>query len=394
MTFQVGDRVRLKLTGAVGTILSRPTIGGRVDYEQDFRPSAVWETDDTELEPHVDVFPIAADKDPWRESEPRAERGASYCGSLGSSVGYNSGGVWACTRAQHSTGHHVSRDLDGNVNARWPQAAPAEKRGNWKREPPPVGAVVTYGNGLNEIFATVFRVDGDAILARFSSGVEWEIERAAWELGSVNLRTEKRGPRVGDEVVLAEPKPNSVGRVGERGAVDRHDGDHFHVMFERWGSTLHMSEFGTVVVPPAEWDARQKRDTERAPALKVFDGESGQRLISEPPPEGRFDFIKNGDVTGTYPTPKCQPTTPESIKAAADALTRHLESVTVHPSAVARSLFELDFAEHAIRVGDDGRGGIGKAAVLERMWSRASAETLAEYGWRAAIVLKRAGEIQ
>jgi hypothetical protein len=90
----------------------------------------------------------------------------------------------------------------------------------------------------------------------------------------------------------------------------------------------------------------------------------------EPPPESRFDFINGltGDVLGPL---------------FSDRLI----------SRYARSLFELDFDEHAIRVGDEGRGGIGKAAVLARMWERASEETRSTYEWRAAIVLKRSGEL-
>lgn len=60
---------------------------------------------------------------------------------------------------------------------------------------------------------------------------------------------------------------------------------------------------------------------------------------------------------------------------------------------VAIALFELDMDEHACRVGDEKRGGIGKAAVLERMGWRLSEEMREVYMWRAAIVLRRAGEM-
>lgn len=78
------------------------------------------------------TFPIPADKDPWRESEPAVagrfgfvDIDALYClAQQGKGLSYY------CNRAKNHAGHHVARALPrGDVLERWPQSPPAKKTG-------------------------------------------------------------------------------------------------------------------------------------------------------------------------------------------------------------------------------------------------------------------------
>jgi hypothetical protein len=232
------------------------------------------------------TFPIPADEDPWAKTEPDARPLPMH------QMCQLESDAWACTRLRGHAGHHISRHSKGDVADRWPQAAPAEKR----------------------------------------------------------------GPRYGDEIVVAKQIRDSwTLLVGDRGTVISVGPSSFGAVFGMATRCIAISRFGTDVILASDWDAGQKRDTERCP-----------------PPDAS----------------QVQPEQPEGNAAFLHDLVNEIT-----PQRLARALFELDFDEHAIRVGDDGKGGIGKAAVLERMWSRVSDETRGEYEMRAAIALKRAGEL-
>jgi hypothetical protein len=264
------------------------------------------------LSDHVDTFPISADKDPWRQSEPSSSK---CCKAIGTRDGFH----WECTRAPLHAGHHVARIIAGDVCFRWPQeTAP------------------------------------------------------------------KPGPRVGDEVVAAE-LVYGMG-PGHRGSIVSTEPKEgvFAVRFQydRPGFRFFKNiDFGGKIVPAAEWDARQKAPPAPTGVAGVCgDGGPIHLLSPEPPPAGRFDFLKPFHDNFI-------------IQAQLSGLPQPELMCTAKVTSFARALFELDFAEHAIRVGDEGKGGIGKAAVLARMWERASEDTRSTYEWRAAVVLKRAGEL-
>lgn len=121
--FSIGDRVR-RLHDSERIPAGTPgTVGGgsHPDWRTvQFDNGVVITVDRTDLTPHVDEFPIAADDDPWRESEPNRNGRQDCCDELH--------GLFGCTRAVGHVGHHVARDaeLDGNVHDRWPQGAPLQ----------------------------------------------------------------------------------------------------------------------------------------------------------------------------------------------------------------------------------------------------------------------------
>jgi hypothetical protein len=244
-------------------------------------------------------FPIAADKDPWRDTAPRVSP-CNWC-RASAPPRFKVAGLpfVVCNLHTRHSGHHIARDTTAGdmVLARWPQEA-------------------------------------------------------------------KPGPVVGMDVVCTKEGAAFGVVPGARMRVDAIGDHYFHASRGMTKFTFPCSQFGIDVIPAADWDAQQKRDTIPAPPLKVYDGESGQRLRTEPPPEGRFDFLA--------------PTI-----AARELFTTRL----------AIALFEADNAGTLARVADDGRGGIGTAAVRERLvWGSAECQREA-YMLEAAALLKRAGEL-
>jgi hypothetical protein len=343
-TFQVGDRVRTIQDepgfpkGAVATVAEVVRdYGLRLQFDGAPAPDrAVWVP--SILQPHVDTFPISADKDPWRESEPGlpAANGEGWCGEEVPRALVPGCYIRpACSRAAHS-GHHVARDTECNVIARWPQTAPAEKR----------------------------------------------------------------GPQVGDEVVRTEVNyPMCYPKIpfGARGLIETVLGGDIYARFSRQCSTsiyVRHADWGVYFVTAAEWDERQRitnGDVTPVP-LTISKLKVGGSCIHHHDASGCAvcNPGKSGQVIidGKWVDPPDRRAGMYEIREGADAIV-----ALVSIERMARALFELDMDERAAAIGDDGKGGIGKAAVLDRMWRTASAEVKAYCEWRAAIVLKRAGAL-
>jgi hypothetical protein len=127
MAFQVGDRVRISAkrseTSAVhgktatvdayveGDCLVSDRVRVTIDHT-----NALWLLKVSDVEPYVDTFPIPAERDPWRETEPYCGTGESFCARN------SPDGQARCNRACQHAGHHVARFWrGGEVRARWPQ---------------------------------------------------------------------------------------------------------------------------------------------------------------------------------------------------------------------------------------------------------------------------------
>lgn len=107
--YQIGDRVRC-VAMDIGTVL-----GPTEDYYfVQLDGSGVVTCHCDHLRPHVDTFPIEAEKDPWRESERNARGKESSCLARGPGDGS------FCDRIEGHSGYHVERDRRGNVLRRWP----------------------------------------------------------------------------------------------------------------------------------------------------------------------------------------------------------------------------------------------------------------------------------
>ncbi|HMJ53584.1 MAG TPA: hypothetical protein VK540_15965, partial [Polyangiaceae bacterium] len=122
-------------------------------------------------------FPIPADLDPWRESEPNRNGRQDCCDARRHG--------FVCTRAVGHVGSHVARDaeIDGNVYDRWPQEASRAE----KRELPGRGAIVAddLGNWARVSYVTS---DGDWIRTQYvNDGTPWTISRHAWQAGAFKL---------------------------------------------------------------------------------------------------------------------------------------------------------------------------------------------------------------
>lgn len=218
-------------------------------------------------------------------------------------------GAYVCTRAPHSGGHHVSRIGDGTVNARWPNDVPKP--------------------------------------------------------------AEPTGPVVGMEVVATQrPWPASTVVEGTRGRVDELFSTGPHVVFPMGSVQYQNKDYGDLIIPAAEWDARQKRDTERCAAPVVGGEPIRVSKVSPlgPPPEGRFDFLD-------------------------DLGPADIEFTALFIAKLAIALFEEDNAGTIARVADDAQGGIGTAEARARLVWRSAECQREQYMREAAALLKRAGDL-
>lgn len=292
MKFQFGDRVKRGVhpltcdakvpVGTPGTVVDIVNDCFRVQFDN----GGIANCSPHYLAPHVDTFPIPADKDPWKASEPNAAPFEHEC-AASSRLGFE------CSRSANHRGHHVARGGAAGVCDRWPQSAPpAEKSG------PAVGT---------------------------------EVVRTLKHIELADLPVGARGV-----VMLADER---------RFSVDFRSPAHRRVDF------LVAYHWGTLVVPAAEWDASQRRDTTPCPAPFI---------------------IQSQRATGVG-EPKLM--------------------VPCSLPQMARALFDHDHELIALRLCDPNHDGNGKQAFLDRAWERASAEKLGEYEWKAAVVLKRAGEL-
>lgn len=310
-TFKAGDRVCVIGNGPVpkgtlGTVLCLEWNGATNRCLFDNGTETQYASD--RLAHHVDSFPIAAANDPWRNTEPGDldDEDPNRCPAYD---GPDTSCDYQCSRVAAHNGHHVARNGEGQILARWPQSAPAEKRG------PRVGDEV--------VFAKSYCERSGAVLA----GVPGRIVAVTWFQFDV-------------EVVLFG---------GDR--------DTYHLAPE---------SFGDVIILAAEWDAQQKRDTIPAPRPS----EPGKSvpplppLNYGPPPAGNLDFLA-----------------PHNLER------------DIFAAKLAIAMFEDDNASAIARVADDDRGGIGTAAVRERLvWGSAECQR-EQYMAEAKALLKRAGEL-
>lgn len=304
--FAIGDRVLdSRKPGRVGTVwgIDCELIQGRYDVGGHFRLPA------SDFSPHVDTFPISADKDPWRESEPRELRGP-LCGETHhDELSVRMATTWECNRVRFHGGHHVARvGVASEVYARWPREVSDEK---------PV-------------------------------------------------------PVVGMAVVRTELETNEV-QPGCRGRVTRLD-EHrrFYVKFEGRATEVMFDAdaWGWRVVSAAEWDARQKRDTERAPP--PYANETIHTLA------GGFAVVSCGTADGGLDRPA-----------------PHYRLSETFTARLAIAMLEDDNAGVIARVTGDGRqGGISVAEARERLVWMSAEPQREQYMREASALLKRAGELQ
>lgn len=118
--FEVGDAVEYVTgygkriqEGAIGEVVEKGEYGNGESLRVVFGGADFWfrHTNFT-LKPAT--FPVPAEKDPWKTSERDHSDSESPCGECSGSHGQV-----ICTRAELHAGHHVARDDEGVVYARW-----------------------------------------------------------------------------------------------------------------------------------------------------------------------------------------------------------------------------------------------------------------------------------
>ena len=259
-------------------------------------------------------------------------------------------------------GHCLHRYVEGGkLNARWlaaPRAPVAEKRLPRKGDKVVLaGEIVNCLAKVGDVGKVEF-VGEHGFRVRFNCSILDDylpvkefgatvVLAAEWE----KREQKPTGPVVGMEVVAVRPPyADSLVKRGDRGLLDwLADNGDFHCVLSGVGLACAARDFGDLIVPAVEWDARQ-------PSLS-------DDACSEPTKRrGVFKIDPSGDPL-------------------------------VSVERMARALFELDMDEHCCRVADEGKGGIGKAKAFDIMWSNVSDETRDLYMWRAAFALKRATEL-
>ena len=444
--FAIGDRCRDTWSGRkVGTVyaVEGHLIQGRSDVGGHFRLPA------SEFVPHVDAFPIPADKDPWRELEPRELRGP-LCGETHQDeLSARMQTTWACNRVRFHGGHHVARvGVTSEVWARWPRegqyaaamrrglAAAADMEATGKREQAPLELRAgmrfvrepTCLGTAGELQGRRFLVDagkhvtiqgGEPVTARglvwldledsedpsghAPKGVEWRLDSffACFRPEEKIPGAEKSGPVVGMEVVRT--RYCSVGPelaaddpiVGARGKVEAVHADEFDVYFDfpaRLGSvTYRLDKFGTAIIPAAEWDARESLLKNKTLTCNVRVQSTDPRKIAAEVAEAVRQQLECLHVVSDGKLAYA----PVDLGAGDfyGPPTRY-ELTDVFVAKLAIAMFEEDNAGTVARVTNGGKpGAIGADEARERLvWLSTECQRDA-YLAEARALLKRVGEL-
>lgn len=365
--FAIGDRVLYSAGDRkrVGTVKLRDDLGNTFvrfdravdDGQHELLITEAWSIERW-LTPHVDEFPIAADKDPWRESEPGLTHpnGDDSCGvSVPSELVPHRYARPSCNRARTHIGHHVARDTVFAVIARWPQEA--AKLGGELVGPSPY----------------------------------LRAERKA------STRT-RREPRDGDEVIVANNCRLSA-PMGKRGVIRSAGKDGFMACGVWWTK----SQFGNDVVLESEWEAAQKIGNSAA-AGDVFVIPAGASIQTHTLGGKSGDRVQIGTVIGTAIDDGekgqlvaiavgAKPIPPAHIDGDLGGPAPRYEFTDIFVAKVALAQFRADNAFELSRVADEGRGGIGKDEAFRRMVWATTETTRARYFDDAADLLKSAKEM-
>jgi hypothetical protein len=330
--FEIGDRVRRLCDGRRVPLGTTGTVAdiGLTELTVKFDNGVSLIVGQWDIDRHVDQFPIAADKDPWRESEPNEARIGWQCGAaLPNSFSL------CCSREPGHGGYHLCRTGDRVVRGRWPQESASP--------------------------------------------------------------SEKIGPVVGLEVVATRtPDYGSVISQGDRGHIDYIiDESTFHVDFPATGRSFNREAFGDVVIPAAEWNARQKRGATQL----CGDGYAGRKCVLLEGHTGLHCSSLGGDITGPAVATTVEAARKIAIPVPAvmtgdlNGPPRKYRLTEAFTAKLAIALFEADNAGTVARVADDGRGGIGTEEAMRRLVWRTTESQRAAYMREAEALLTRAGEL-
>ena len=412
MSFSVGDAVEYVTgypqlaPGCIGEVVECPAHPGTDTVRVRFGGvRGLWDFRIPSVSLKAATFPIPADKDPWSETEPRAAIGAPACVDIGPPVGDGSDNTWVCTRRPHRDGHHVSRDAQGKVNARWPQEAPSAERQALRAGMRFVRSQILLGTAGNLMGRAHFTDAGKHVTLQGEpcgdivwvdlddaedpsghapKGVEWRPSSFLACFTPVAPTAERPAPAVGMEIVFARRHEETVGgttygfQAGSRGTVRVLATLEQFIGIRVGGLPIIYVDdvaFGDLVIPAAEWDARQKKSPEvpchaHCTINCPYCGKIQQIGHDVKLPYAPIDL--SGDFFG--PTPQYQFT--EAFVA-----------------KLAIALFEEDNAGMIARVAGDGCGGIGTAEARQRLvWMSGEAQRKA-YMREAAALLRRAREL-
>lgn len=139
------------------------------------------------------------------------------------------------------------------------------------------------------------------------------------------------------------------------------------------------TDFGASVIPAAEWDAQQKRDTIPAPSMP--DGYDNAAVMRDC---GQTVRLADGPIISSFGTKTITVTDESARVVLPDSITTKL----------AIAMFEADHAGTIARVTDGGKeSGISVDEARQRLVWRSGEDQRAQYLKEAAELLKRAGEL-